>query len=519
MIAFNAADYLLDRLVREGRGDRIAVRCRGESISYAGLHDRVCRAAAGLRALGVRPEERVALVLLDSPEFVTAFLAAMRIGAVPAPLNPLLPGRDLGVIVANARARVAVVSAERAAVALPGLVAGAPELTDVILTGDAAPDVERVWVHRWQDRMLSDGDSGLYATWEDSPGFWLCTSGTTGAPKLAMHRHVDLRDTAEGYAREILRISEDDRCYSVAPLFHAYGLGNALSFPFSVGATAVLEPSRPPAPALVSSVVQAERPTLFFSVPTSYGALLAADLPPDTFRSVRLAVSAGEALPAEFYTRFKSRFGVEILDGIGSTEMTHIFISNRAGQARPGSSGTPVGGYEVRLEDDDGHALPPGSTGHLVVGGASAATGYWCQADSSRRTFRGGWVRTGDMYTSTEDGFYSYLGRSDDMMKVGGEWVSPAEVEAALLEYPGIVEAAVIGEPTEDGLTRPIAYVVLAAGHALDDEAIAGHCRARLAGYKRPRRVIPVPELPKTATGKIQRAELRRAPVAAAGLT
>lgn len=509
MEPFNASVYLVDRQVAAGNGRRIAIRYRGESITYDDLLDRVTRAAAGLRDLGVRPEERVLLVMLDCPEFIATFLGAMRIGAVPLPLNPLLPAGDIGLIATDSRARVAVVSPERIATALPGLEA-APEVNTVVIGGPEPSSAGRVVVHAWPDVMAGGGDGSPYGTWTDSPGFWLCTSGTTGLPKLAMHRHVDLRTTAEGYAREVLDITADDRCYSVGPIFHAYGLGNSMTFPFSVGATSILEPARPPIPSLVASVVAAERPTLFFSVPTSYGSLLAAELPPDTFAGVRLGVSAGEALPAEFFTRFRDRFGVEVLDGIGTTELTHIFVSSRAGRARPGSTGTAVDGYEVRLEGDDGAPLPLGSTGRLCIRGSTAATGYWCRDEPTRHTFRGEWVVTGDMYTSTEDGYYSYLGRSDDMMKVGGEWVSPAEVEATLLEHGSIVEAAIIGEPTAEGLTVPVAYVVLAAGESLDEAAIVAHCRERLAGFKRPRRIVAMPELPKTATGKIQRAELRR---------
>jgi benzoate-CoA ligase family protein len=509
MTPFNAATYLVDRHVEAGRGANVALRYRGESISYAELQERVEAAASGLRALGVRPEERVVLVLLDGAEFVAAFLGAMRIGAVPVPLNPLLPGRDLGVIATDTRARLAIVSAERAEIALPGLDAGAAELTDVIVTGDSTRAAGSLRVHRWSDAVAKrGGDSTAYATWEDSPGFWLCTSGTTGAPKLAIHRHIDLRTTAEGYATEVLGITEGDRCYSVAPMFHAYGLGNSLSFPLAAGATAILEPTRPPTPALVSGVVGAEKPTLFFCVPTFFGALLAADLPSDAFASVRQAVSAGEALPGEFFTRFQQRFGVEVLDGIGSTELTHIFISNRRDGARPGTSGTPVTGYEAELRDDAGQVLPFGSTGHLFVRGDTAALGYWCRAEASRNTFRGDWVRTGDTYTTSEDGHFSYLGRSDEMMKVGGEWVSPTEVESVLIENEAVLEAAVVGEVTPEGLVHPIAYVVLAPGRSVDEAALRDHCRGRLAGYKRPRRIIFANELPKTATGKIQRVQL-----------
>ncbi|MFN0145758.1 MAG: benzoate-CoA ligase family protein [Dehalococcoidia bacterium] len=509
MERFNASEYFLDRRVAAGHGGRVALRAGGETISYGDLLACVERAAAGLRALGVRPEERVLMVLLDTPEFVVTFLAAMRIGAVPLPLNPLLPGRDLAAIARDCRARIAVVSAERGA-PLAEMAAGAPEISEFVITGEGRPVPAPARSHPWTEAMTVPGDGAPYETWEDSPGFWQCTSGTTGLPKLAMHRHADLRTIAEGYAREVLAIEPGDRCYSVAPLFHAYGLGNSLVFPLSVGATSILEPARPPIPARVAEVVREERPTLFFAVPTFYGALLAAGLPAETFSGVRQAVSAGEALPAELFTRFGERFGVEILDGIGSTEMGHIFISNRRGLARGGTSGTPVGGYQVELRDDAGTALPYGATGHLYVSGATAATGYWCRADATRRTFGGQWVHTGDMYATSLDGFYSYLGRSDDMLKVAGEWVSPAEVEAVLLERPEIVEAAVVGETTADGLTQPVAFVVAALGCTVDEAAIGSHCRERLAGFKRPRRLIVVDDLPKTATGKIQRAEMRK---------
>jgi benzoate-CoA ligase len=506
---FNASEYLLDRRLAAGDGERTALRAADRACTYAGLHDLVCRAAAGLRRLGVRPEERVVLVLLDGVEFAAAFLAALRVGAVPVPLNPLLPGRDLGLTVAESRARVAIVSAERAAVAAE-LVAGARELEQVVVAGEGeAPVLERVARRGWDELVAADPAGGApYATWEDSPGFWLCTSGTTGRPKLAMHRHADLRVTAEGYAREVLAIEPDDRCFSVAPLFHAYGLGNALGFPLSVGACAILEAQRPPRPERVADVVTTERPTLFFSVPTFYAALLAADLPEDTFASVRHAVSAGEALPAELFTRFRDRFGIEILDGIGSTEMTHIYVSNRAGRCRPGSSGSIVGGYRVRLTDEMGSDVAPGTPGQLWVSGDSMATGYWCRTAATRQSFQGEWFRSGDMYVESDDGCYTFLGRADDMFKVGGEWVAPAEVEAVLIEHADVLEAVVVGARRSDGLVEVVACVV-SSGHEVDPGALVEHCRDRLAGFKRPRRVLVFDELPKTATGKIQRAMLR----------
>ena len=268
-----------------------------------------------------------------------------------------------------------------------------------------------------------------------SPCFWLCTSGTTGRPKLAMHRHADVRITCEGYAREVLDVQPDDRHLSVAPMFHAYGFGNSLTFPLAAGAQAVLEPARPPTPALVAALMTRHRPTLFFAVPTFYAALVAADIPDTTFAPLRQAVSAGEALPAELFSRFRERFGVEILDGIGSTELTHIFISNRAGHAVPGASGTPVGGHAVRILDEEGHAVPVETPGQLWVSGPAAATGYWCRSDETRRTFVGEWVATGDLYSVDAGGVYRHLGRRDDMLKVGGEWVSPTEVESVLLGH------------------------------------------------------------------------------------
>jgi benzoate-CoA ligase len=358
--------------------------------------------------------------------------------------------------------------------------------------------------------LAADGDGGADATSAESPCFWLCTSGTTGRAKLAMHRHADVRITCEGYAREVLDIQPDDRHLSVAPMFHAYGFGNSLSFPLAVGAQAVLEPARPPTPALVAALMDRHRPTLFFAVPTFYAALVAADIPDTTFASLRHAVSAGEALPAEMFLRFRERFGVEILDGIGSTELTHIFISNRPGHTVPGASGTPVGGHMVRILDDEGRAVPVDTPGQLWVSGAAAATGYWCRSEETRRTFVGEWIATGDLYTVDAGGIYRHLGRRDDMLKVAGEWVSPAEVESVMLGHACVAEAAVVGAIAGDGLMRTVAFAVPRPGIPFDADGVLDRCRAELAGYKRPRRIIVMETLPKTATGKVIRAELRR---------
>jgi benzoate-CoA ligase len=498
--AYNACVDLLDGNVDRGRGDHPAVVSRSRTVTYRELLVEVERVAAGLRTLGVQPEQRVAMVMLDSVEFFATFLGAMRIGAVPAPVNPLLPGRDLGAVVSMSRARVLVVSDERAG-ELAAIRAAAPEVTDVVTTDPAGWDA---FLGR------ADGASAQpFATWEESPGFWLCTSGSTGRPKLAMHRHVDLRRTADTYASNVLAIRPDDRCYSVGPMFHAYGLGNSLTFPFSVGATAIVEPTRPPSPTLVGGIAREFAPTLFFCIPTFYAALSASDLAADTFASVRHAVSAAEPLPADTYHRFAERFGVEILDGIGSTEMTHIYVSNAPGAIRAGTSGRPVPGYDVEIVDDDGHPVAGDAAGHLEVRGPSMAVGYWCDQAASQRSFQGERMRTGDMYARSDDGYYTYLGRSDDMLRVGGEWVSPAEVEAVLVSHPAVLEAAVVGHRDEHGVQRPVAFVVAAPDTVLDVAELEALCKTELAGYKRPKRYEVVADLPMTATGNIQRYMLR----------
>ena len=519
---FNAATWLVDRHIEAGDGGRIAVISGDRSWSYAEVADEVADTAAALRSLGVRPEERVAMAALDSMEYVATFLGAMRIGAVPVAMNPLLPGRDLAVIAADARARLAVISAG-VAERTEALCDGAPEVETVIVAGGTPDDATNdgaapsARVVGWNDFLSGGrgGDPSPFPTWVESPGFWLCTSGSTGRPKLAAHRHGDIRVTCETYGAAIIDIGPEDRCYSVGPMFHAYGLGNSLSFPFAVGASTVLDPTRPPTPARVAELCTTHGVTLFFCIPTFYAALNASDLSDDAFGSVRLAASAAESLPAETFERFRDRFGVTILDGIGSTEMLHIYLSNSPSSLKPGTSGRPVPGYEVRVVDEHGAEQPPGEPGQLLVKGESMTTGYWCRTDINRATFEGEWMRTGDLYNRDADGFHTYMGRVDDMLRVGGEWVSPAEVEATLIEHDEL-EAAVVGERDGDGVLRPVAYVVPAAtdpaevdASALAD-ALTAFCRDRLAGYKRPRRYEIVPDLPKTATGKIQRFKLRQ---------
>jgi benzoate-CoA ligase family protein len=389
--------------------------------------------------------------------------------------------------------------------------ASAPDLAVVALTGDTPPRAPD-WAqsHLLAKLAESDGTGDPYPTSPDSTALWLYTSGTTGLPKAAVHRHASIRSVAETYGAQVLGIRPDDRCLSVPKLFFAYGIGNSCFFPLSVGASAVLNPDRP-TPAGVAERLAADRPTLFFGVPTFYAALLSADLPADAFASVRRAVSAGEPLPAPIYRRFAERFGVEILDGIGATEALHIFVSNRPGEVRPGTTGVPVPGYDVRIVDDSGAEVPAGTPGHLMVRGDSIATGYWCRTAVTRRVFQGEWLRTGDTYVADDDGFLRFLGRSDDMIKAAGIWVSPSEVEARLLEHPEVAQAVVVAVPDGDGLDKPVAGVVRAEGSTVTEAELVAFCREGLAAFKRPRAVFFLPALPTTATGKVQRYVLRDA--------
>jgi benzoate-CoA ligase len=500
---FNATDYLLDRQLRDGHGDRTAVVCGTRSLTYQELADETRRVAGGFRAVGVRPEERVLLCMADGVELLTGILGAMWLGAVPVPVSTMVTGPELSTMLVDSRARMLCVSTEFAAAAAIALAAGS-EVERVVVDGD----VDQPWL-RWHELREMGEPGDAYPTWADSPALWLYTSGTTGKPKGAMHRHGSVRDVAELYGRGVLDVRPDDRCLSVPKLFFAYGLGNSAFFPLSTGATAILERARP-TPNVVATLAAVTRPTLFFGVPTFYSALLNSDIPDDTFSTVRQGVSAGEPLPPVLLSRFRERFGVEILDGLGSTEALHIFLSNRPGAVRPGSTGTPVDGYRVELRDELGTPIEaPGRPGDLFLSGPSVATGYWCRTETTRQVFQGEWLRTGDTYVRNEDGTFTCLGRSNDMLKAGGIWVSPTEVEERLLEHPDVAEVAVVAGRDGDGLDKPIACVVPMAGRTVDEAALVQWCRDGLAAYKRPRAVVSVPELPKTATGKIRRNVLR----------
>ena len=506
MTAHNAAAWLVDRHVEAGGGERTAYLVEGTATSYAQLQREVWRAQNALRALDVRRGERVALLLDDELAFPAWFLGGMRSGVIPVPLSTMLTPPEVAAIVADAEAGVVVVSAGYEA-HLDTIAGAAPDLRGGVVIADAA-GTHDLPVEPWS-RFDDGAEAPVAATRADSPAFWLYSSGTTGVPKGVMHRHGSPRATAETYARSVLEIGPDDRTLSVAKLFFAYGLGNSLTFPLAVGASSVLNPRRPTPPGVLE-LVRTTAPTLFFASPGFVAAVLDADPPPDTFASVRATVTAGEALPAGLQRRFAERYGHPVLDGIGTTEALHIFLSNSKGAERPGTSGTPVDGYALRLLDDRGALVTePDTPGYLQVRGPSLATGYWCRDEASRAAFQGEWLSTGDVYSTSADGYWTFHGRNSDMIKAGGIWVSPAEVEAVVIEHPDVLEVAVVGSRDEDGLETVVAFAVPRQGRTIEPASVDAHCRERMASFKRPRRLVVVDQLPKTATGKVQRFALR----------
>ncbi|HUQ17595.1 MAG TPA: benzoate-CoA ligase family protein, partial [Candidatus Saccharimonadales bacterium] len=493
--------------------DAVAIRCQGASVTYGDMARNVDRCGNALRELGVDIEDRVVILCLDSPAFVYAFFGAIKLGAIPVPVNTLLTAQDLAYVLTDSRARAIVVSSALLPKVLEARPA-APLLRHIIVTGAGPATGTTSGVLSLEALMAAAAPELSPAdTTPDDACFWLYSSGTTGFPKGAVHLQHDMLYCAETYGKHILASTPADRHLTVSPLFHAYGLGNGVFFPFRVGASTVLKPERA-TPDLVYGLITTERPTILFTAPTFYAALLA--YPTTDFRydlsSLRFAVSAGEALPKVLFEAWKARFGTEILDGIGSTEMLHIFISNLPGRAKGGTSGVVVPGYRAKIVDDDARELPAGETGNLWVSGDSACAYYWNKHEKSKATIRGAWVVTGDKYHLEPDGYFTYEGRSDDMLKVSGQWVSPAEVEAALMEHPAVLECGVVGMKDQDELLKPKAFVLLKTGQSGTD-ALADELRAfvkgRITPYKYPRWIEFVDELPKTATGKIQRYRLR----------
>ncbi len=533
---FNAAEWYIDRHLEEGRGSKLAIEQAGVKVTYAELAARVGQAGNALLALGLERGDRMLMVVKDCPEFFYFFWGAMKAGIIPVPVSFLMRASDIAFMISDSGCRAVVYSPEFASEVVRALAASERGAQGLTLEGDGGI---------LDDLAGASQDLDAAPAGPDDVAFWLYSSGTTGRPKGVQHRHRDLPATCEHYAIGILGLTEDDRCYSAAKLFFAYGLGNAMTFPLWVGGTAILDERRP-TPETTFETIEALRPTAYFGVPTLYAAQLqlmdqaaaagdaageaagragsagdrtpAGEGAPD-LGSLRLCVSAGEALPPDLFRRWKESTGLEILDGIGSTEALHIFISNVAGEVKPGSTGRIVPGYEARVVGEDGMEAGPGEAGQLEVLGDSITTGYWNRPELNAATIVDGWLRTGDQYIRDEEGYFQYQGRADDMIKVGGIWCSPFDIEARLIEHPSVLEAAVVGRDDDHGLVKPEAHVVLAeplketvgAASAADElqTELVRHCQAGLPKYMYPRWIHFVAELPKTATGKIQRFKLR----------
>ena len=511
---FNFAAHLIERNTK--RSEKLAYIDDQGSLTYGELADKVRRFAAALGQLGVRREERVLLLMHDCNDWPVAFLGALYAGVVPVAVNTLLTADDYAYMLTHSRAQAAIVSPALMSVLLAAKEKTAHPLRALITTGSEATNVaDGVAVGFAMNVVLSSCEplTAPASTSAEEPAFWLYSSGSTGRPKGTVHTHGNLYWTAELYAEPILGLTENDVCFSAAKLFFAYGLGNALSFPLSVGATTILMAERPTPDACFKRFVE-RKPTVFFGAPTGYAGMLASpNLPARAQVGLRMCSSAGEALPREIGEKFTAHFGAEIIDGIGSTEMLHVFLSNRPGDVRYGTTGKPVPGYAVEIRDEAGQALTGSDeVGDLYISGPSAALMYWGNREKTNETFRGAWTKSGDKYFRDADGYYVYAGRSDDMLKVSGQYVSPFEVESTLMQHPLVLESAVIGVDDGDGLTRAKAFVVLKDAKLGNDaliEELKTFVKNRLAPYKYPRQLEFVAELPKTATGKIQRFKLR----------
>ncbi len=507
---FNFAQHLL--ALNSGRGDKAAFVDDQGALTYAALDDAVRRMAAGLRALGLKREERVLLLMQDCSDWPVAFLGAMYAGLVPVAVNTLLTADDYAYMLAHSRAQAVLVSGALLPALTAAMTRAEHEVAQVIVSRPVAPlqPAEVAFDAFLQAQAPAPKPA---ATAADDPGFWLYSSGSTGRPKGTVHSHANPYWCAELYGKRVLALTEQDVCFSAAKLFFAYGLGNGLSFPMSVGATTLLLPGRPTPEAVFerwTGGVGGIKPSVFFGAPTGFAGMLAhPQLPARDAVALRLVSSAGEALPADLGQRFKAHFGVDIVDGIGSTEMLHIYLSNRPGDVRYGTSGRAVPGYTLKLLTEAGTDAAQGEIGDLYVSGPTSALMYWGNRDKSRATFQGEWTRTGDKYSTDESGAYVYAGRSDDMLKVSGIYVSPFEVESTLVQHPAVLEAAVIGVNDEQGLTKTKAFVVLKTGQTASADELKAFTKERLATYKYPRAIEFVAELPKTATGKIQRFKLR----------
>jgi 4-hydroxybenzoate-CoA ligase len=511
---YNAVSDFVDANVARGLGGKVAFTDSERSLTYGALQERSCRFATALKALGLREENRVVLLFHDTVDYPIAFWGAIRAGVVPIPINTLLSAEQYAYLLADSRAAAAVVAAPLARM-LQSIRGRLPHLRTIIVVEAAAEDrADLPDVLFFEDVLaLGKPEPFVAPTMSDEVALWMYTSGSTGDPKAVRHVHTSPMCVARLMGQGVIGIREDDVVFSAAKLSFSYGLGNAMAFPMSVGASAILLPERP-TPQAVLDTIRRHRPTIFYAVPSLYAALLAhpqigAGAGSDR---LRLCVSAGEPLPANLGERWRATVGIDVLDGIGSTEMLQTFLSNRPDDVRYGSTGRPVPGYDVKIVDENGHELPDGQVGELIVRGPSAGEGYWNQRAKSRRTFAGEWTYTGDKYVRDQDGYYYYCGRTDDMFKVNGMWVSPFEVEAALVSHEAVLEAAVVGKEDGDGLIKPKAFIVLKHGYAADErllETLKGHVKERAGPWKYPRWIDIRPDLPRTATGKIQRFKLR----------
>jgi benzoate-CoA ligase len=508
--SFNFAQHLIER--NSGRATKTAFIDDLGRLSFGELEQSIRRFAAALGALGVRREERVLLLMHDSCDWPVCFLGALYAGIVPVAVNTLLTADDYAYMLQHSRAQAVLVSGALLPTLQAALAQGGHEVNHVVVSN---PGAELAVGTLTLPALLAQHAplNEPAATRPDDPGFWLYSSGSTGRPKGTLHTHANPYWTAALYGTKVLGLTEADVCFSAAKLFFAYGLGNGLSFPLSVGATTVLMAERPTPEATFKrwlGAVGGAKPTVFFGAPTGFAGMLASPaLPAQHDIALRLVSSAGEALPRELGERFKAHFGVDIVDGIGSTEMLHIYLSNLPGQVRYGTTGWPVPGYDIELRDEDQKIVPDGELGDLYVRGPSAALLYWGNREKSRDTFQGAWTKSGDKYVRNADASYTYGGRSDDMLKVSGVYVSPFEVESTLVQHPAVLEAAVIGANDEQGLTKTKAFVVLKAGAQATEAELKAFVKERLAPYKYPRQIEFLAELPKTATGKIQRFKLR----------
>jgi len=505
---FNFAEHLF--ALHRQRGDRLAYIDDRGPLSYGQLEQRARRLAAALLATGVRREERVLLLMLDSHDWPVSFLGCLYAGVVPVAVNTLLTADDYAYMLEHSRAQAAIVSGALHANLQAAMHQAAHELNAIIVSQPAG-ELPR-GAQEFEAALAAVAPAAAPApTTGDEPGFWLYSSGSTGRPKGTVHTQRNLWWTAELYGKGVLGLTEKDVCFSAAKLYFAYGLGNGLTFPLSVGACTVLMAERPTPDAVFRRLTELQcRPTVFFGAPTGFAGMLASPrLPQRQEVALRMCSSAGEALPADIANRFKAHFGVDIIDGIGSTEMLHVFLSNRPDDIRYGSTGKPVAGYEVELRAEDGQPAADGEVGDLYIRGPSAALMYWANREKSRETFHGAWTKSGDKYVRDAQGYYVYAGRSDDMLKVSGIYVSPFEVESTLMEHPSVLEAAVIGTEDAEGLTKTKAFVVLKDGQLVDEGQLKAFVKERLAPYKYPRQIEFLAELPKTATGKIQRFRLR----------